>query len=443
MTGREAALKSLGKYRRSNSLPEMSSEILGNESPNAFSDIALAMQIFNGVLQNMAYCDYIASYYSTIKLSKLQPIVLDILRISVYQLLFLTRIPRSAAVDESVKLAKKYANPRAAGYVNAILRKISDGAENKTIPEVTEDNMEQRLSIAFSHPKWLVEEFFKILGENDTIKLLGINNSMSTPTTIQVNTLLTDTSTVMSALEECGIEARAHHWLSDCIELTNPGKLNRLDIFNQGYFYVQDAASKLAILAAKPQQGDFVIDACASPGGKSFAAAISMGDKGRILACDLNSKRLLRINDGIFRLRINCIETTAKDARHKDSELIGKADLVIADVPCSNIGTIRKKPDIRYKNQNAIAALAEIQSSILSNLSTYVKPGGTLLYSTCTVLPAENQDIIYSFLEKHPEFSPAHYQLPFIGEVPDGMVTLWPHIHGTDGFFICKLVRNT
>jgi 16S rRNA (cytosine967-C5)-methyltransferase len=196
-------------------------------------------------------------------------------------------------------------------------------------------------------------------------------------------------------------------------------------------------------MAATPKAGMRIIDGCAAPGGKSFAAAIAMKDAGHILSCDINEKKLQRVQEGTQRLGFKTIETRVMDASEPTSDLIKSADIVLADVPCSGLGVIRKKPEIRYKAERDIMPLPELQLQIIENLSGYVKPGGLLLYSTCTLLQRENEDIVRAFLEKHQDFAPEAFHLPGpVGEVQTGMTTLWPHIHETDGFFICRLRRH-
>jgi len=442
MTAREAVFKTLSAFRRSNTLRELPFNDLSSNSDVSASERALATQILKGVLQNMAYCDYIVSQYSSIELKKLHPLALDILRISVYQIIFLTKVPAGAAVDEGVKLAKKHVNPRAAGFVNAILRKIASCAENGTLPEVKADSELSRLSILYSHPQWLVNEYYNLLGLDGTQALLEANNSSNLPVFAQVNTLRTSADAVLSALNATGVKANKHEWLDNCIELHSPGMIAELDVFKKGHVYIQDPASGLAVTAAAPKPGDTVIDGCAAPGGKSFASAIAMKNTGSVIACDLSDSGLKRISDGCKRLGIDIITTHNKNASLMYDDHIQKADLVMADVPCSGFGVIRKKPDIRYKDPQEIAGLFEVQLSILRNLSNYVKPGGTLLYSTCTLLRQENEEVIETFLAERSEFSAAAFTLDGLGSFPDGKLTLLPHIHGTDGFFICKLTRR-
>ena len=440
LTAREAAFRALGAYRRADARPDAALGELIDGSSMSAADSALATQLVNGVLQNMAYCDYVASVYSSRKINGLEPRVLDILRISIYQLIFLTKIPHSAAVNEGVTLAKKHTNPQAAGFINAVLRTTAQAAADGRLPEAVGEDDFQRLSIKHSHPEWLVRELCGILGHAAAESVMEINNGVA-PVTAQVNTLLADADTVMALLDNDGAVAQRHSFLENCFELRGQGDIRRLSVFRNGYFYVQDAASRLAVIAAGPAPGDLVIDGCAAPGGKSFAAAIMMKNAGCIKSFDISDKKVTQINDGAKRLGIEIICAEVRDVAAPDEDYLGKADVVFADVPCSGFGVIRKSPEIRYKAEGEIAGLPDIQKKILSNLSSYVRPGGTLLYSTCSILKRENEQVIEAFLLEHKGFKPDGYSLPGIGQIPGGMLTLWPHIHGTDGFFICKMKR--
>jgi len=436
MTARRAALKALAAYRRNNAWPGL---VLSKTDLPA-REMALAKQIVNGVLQNMTLCDYYATHYSAKSLKKLEPGVLDILRISIYQIVFLEKVPNSAAVNEGVVLAKK-SSPYAVGFVNAVLRKVADAAANGALPEVVGETQYQINSIKYSHPEWLAWTLSDIISQ-DIERLLIANNSSKTPVTAQVNTLIADTDEVLASLRAAGVRAEPHEWLDGCIEMYGAGGVDRLDAFIKGQIYIQDAAARLAVIAAGPKPGDFVIDGCAAPGGKAFAAAIAMKNTGRIAAFDIHASKLRRIEEGAARLGISIITIHEGDASIHSEKYARKADVVLADVPCSGFGVIRKRPEIRYKSERDIAGLPDVQLRILSNLSSYVNPGGTLLYSTCTVLKRENEGVIAAFLHGNDEFYPEDFSLPGAGGSTDGMLTLWPHIHGTDGFFICKLRRQ-
>ena len=445
VTAREAALRALAMYRRGNSLPDEALERYTAEMPARES--ALAMKLLSGVLQNKALCDYYISCYSKMKLNRIEPQVLDILRISVYQIVFLTRIPRSAAVNEGVSLCAKHADRRSSGYVNAVLRKVSQAAETNALPQITGLNAEEILSVRYSHPEWLVRELCDELGSDEAELFLEANNADDVPVCAQVNTLLTNTEDVLRELGACGAEVSRHDWLPDCVLLKGAGDITRLEAFRNGHIYIQDAAARLAVTAAAPKPGMLVIDGCAAPGGKSFASAIAMENKGRIVAADVTDDKLLRIKQSAERLGIKIIDTVINDAtavRGDITDIIPhKADIVIADVPCSGFGVIRKKPDIRYKSAQMTEYLPAVQREILKGLSAYVRPGGVLLYSTCTVLKRENGDVIDWFLSENADYRLESFSLPHIGDITTGFCTLMPHIHGTDGFFICKLRRRT
>jgi len=406
------------------------------------AETALATKLVYGVMQNMALCDFYAASFSSIDLKKLEPRVLDILRLSIYQIAFLTKIPHRAAVNEAVTLARKHSNPRAAGYLNAVLRKVSMAASAGELPEITGDN-EHILSVRYSHPLWLTTELCKLLGQDGAEALLKANNSSDMPLTAQINSLLTDTEKVIRLLQSDGVKALSHEWLENCVEMSETGNLTSLKAFKNGHIYIQDVASRLAVIAANPSRGSFVVDGCAAPGGKSFAAAMMMGNHGRIVACDIHNTKLRLIETGAKRLGIKIIELYEKDSSEQIDEFKGKADVVLADVPCSGFGVIRKKPEIRYKTMEEVAPLQELQKRIIKSLSSCVAPGGVLLYSTCSVMRRENEDVTEWFLSSEQgQFVSEGFTLPGIGEIPGGMITLWPHINGTDGFFICKLRRK-
>ena len=433
MTARTAALQALERCRRSRA---WSDEVLGAILENSSldrRDAALAQQLSIGVLQNKTLCDFYIDAFSNTKCARMEPKLLDILRLSVYSLLFLDRIPDRAVVNEAVELCKKCGLSRASGLANAVLRRVAERRED--LPPIPEQDPAEYLSIRYSHPKWLVEAFLSRLGYAETEKLLQINNAPA-PLTLQVNTC----KCTASALLDAG--AQPHPWLPDCVVFSSGG--DGLRFVREGMAYVQDPAAKLAVVAADPRSGMSVLDACAAPGGKSFAAGIQMSGKGHILSCDLHEKKLGRIRSGAQLLGLDLIETRAMDARRAGQTLPCTYDLVLADVPCSGLGVIRKKPEIREKSVSDIAALPEIQLDILRSVAECVKPGGALLYSTCTLLQAENEDVCTRFLAENKAFAPEPFTLPGpIGTVQSGMLTLWPQIHETDGFFLCKMRKST
>ena len=433
---RRAALTALEKCRRSGAWSDaVLGSVMDAEGLNT-RDRALATALCYGVLQNRSMLEHVLQTASSRPLRKIEPKVLDILRLSAYQLLYLDKIPPSAAVNEGVSLCRSLGFSRAAGFVNALLRHI---AAMPSLPAVSGSPAE-RLSIQYSHPRWLVDSLINLLGENETEAFLRCDNAPA-PVVMQVNTLRADIAEVQSLLALDRITAERHPFLPDCLTADVTGDLRQTSAFQKGLFFVQDAAANMAIRAAQPETMQRILDVCAAPGGKSFAAAILSGNRAEITACDLHEKKLARIAAGAERLGL-LIQTRAEDASVYRSEKAGKYDLVIADVPCSGFGVIRKKPDIRYKDPSAFSGLPEIQYRILSNVSEYVRPDGVLLYSTCTVRPEENQEIVMRFLAENPSFLPEDFTAENGCKSEEGMLQFWPQRHDTDGFFAAKLRKN-
>ena len=262
-------------------------------------------------------------------------------------------------------------------------------------------------------------------------------------TVLQANPLAGDPGELPAAIESAGGSCVPHPWLERCFLIAGAGSLERLEAYRQGRCYVQDAASRLAVRCAGVQPGMRVLDSCAAPGGKSFAAAMDMGGQGRLISCDIHRHKLTLIQQGAARLGLSCIATRLQDAREPVPEWEDAMDRVLVDAPCSGLGIIRKKPDIRYKDLAGTEALPRLQLEILNCQARYVKPGGALLYSTCTILRRENRQVVQVFLEHHPDFFLIPLELP--GGIPEesvGMVTLLPGKFDTDGFFICKMGRR-
>lgn len=439
MNARETALRVLMSCRNNGAWADAALAAQLRRDGLSGPDAALCSRMVYGVMQNQMLLDYTIAAYCSQRPDHLQQPLLDILRLGAYQILFLDKVPDSAAVNESVNLAKQSKRGQASGLVNAVLRKISQNKGNLPVPS-DRDGL-AALSIRYSHPKWLVKRLLGLLGQEETERLLAANNGVA-PLTVQVNPLKTTQEALLAELAACGVSATAHAWVPDCLELTAVGDLTALPAFREGKFLVQDPAARLVSLVSGVRPGLRVLDVCAAPGGKSFSAAFAMGDQGSILACDLHENKLARIQAGALRLGLTCLETAAADGQQFHLEWQDAFDTVLVDAPCSGLGIIRKKPDVRYKKPDDFFALPVLQSAILENAARYVKPGGTLLYSTCTILPEENEQVTDAFLAEHPAFSRESFSLPQpVGET-DGQVTLWPHRHGTDGFYICRMTRH-
>ena len=400
-------------------------------------DAALATRLCYGVLQNRNKLDFYLKQLLTGKLKDLHPAVRDILHLGLYQIYELDKIPESAAVNESVTLAKKYCkNPKAASLVNGVLRNAVR----------TKGQLKEPTSYAdrYSHPDELIALLKANLPKGKLEPMLIANNA-APQTVVQVNTLRITTAELIKRLESEHVTAAPHGWMPDCLVLSGTGSIENLPSFKDGLFYVQDPAAKLSVMCAKlPKEDIRVLDCCSAPGGKSFAAAIAMEGRGRITSCDVHAHKTGLIENGAARLGLTNITVRQQDATENVPEWVEAMDVVIADVPCSGLGIIRKKPDIRYKNIAEMKELPALQLQILGNQATYVKPGGILLYSTCTVLKQENEDVVNAFLAKHDNYSLEPLELPEgLPKNGTGMLTLIPGEYDTDGFFICRLRRKT
>ena len=397
-------------------------------------DAALASQLTYGVLQNRMLLDHYLNQTVTRGLSRQHPVTQDILRLGAYQILLLEKIPDSAAVNQAVNQAKRYVNERAGSLTNGALRALVRGKGTLKAPK--------DLATKYSHPRELVELLRENLGDNELEAFLKADNE-TVLTCLQVNTLLANPMEVEAVFTALQIPFTRHPWLPGCYLVKGTGSIANLELFKSGRVYVQDPSAKLAAMAAGVQPGMDVLDACAAPGGKSFAAAIAMENHGSITSCDIHERKISLIEKGAERLGIKILHAQQADASEYRAEFAGRFDVVLADVPCSGLGVIRKKPDIRYKDLAPTEQLPALQLAILENVSRYVKPGGVLVYSTCTILKRENEGVAQAFLKAHPEFTLEPFAVPEKLEAGnDGMLTLLPHKHEADGFFICRMRKQ-
>ena len=397
-------------------------------------DRALAVHIFLGTVRYRRLLDAVIGRYSNIIPEKLDRKVRILLQTALYQMLFLDRIPDHALVDETVRLSHKHC-PRAVSFVNAVLRKAAADPERDVwFTDPSALSMDVRCSV----DKGLADRLCEAYGDAFTEEFLDWSEPVP-GITLQVNLLKIRFEDYLRLLDETGVE----------YEINTEGRaatvescpVRELPGYEEGFFFVQDPAAAACSEIAGIRPGMAVLDACAAPGGKSFSAAIAMEGQGTILARDINLRRIVRIRENAERLGIDILTCSAADARIYDPELDAQFDVVLADVPCSGFGVITKKPEIRYKKPDDVKKLPLIQLAILDNLSRYVQPGGTLLYSTCTVLPEENELVVCRFLEEHPDFQTQDFLIRGFSS-DNGMFTFWPHLHRTDGFFVAKLRRT-
>ena len=400
-------------------------------------DAALAARLCYGVLQNRNKLDFYLKQLLTGKIKDLHPVIHDILHLGLYQIYEMDKIPESAAVNESVDLAKKYCKKQrfAPGLVNGVLRNAVKTKGSLKEPASLEDQ--------YSHPWELIKRLRDYMGK-DRIEMMLAANNAAPSTTVQVNTLKVTPSQLQKQLEGENVTAEPHGWMKDCLVLGNTGDLEKLTAFREGLFYVQDPAAKLSVLCAQlPREEIQILDCCAAPGGKSFAAAVATEGKASILSCDVHEHKIGLIQKGAARLGIANHTARLQDATEFVPEWEESFDAVICDVPCSGYGIIRKKPDIRYKNPADMADLPELQLRILKNQARYLKKGGVLIYSTCTLIREENEGVVESFLAENREFALEPLPLPDVFPNNEtGMLALVPGQYDTDGFFIARLRRN-
>lgn len=437
ISGRTLAFKALLKVIGDNAYSNIAFDSAVSKSGASQKEIRLAAAVFYGVLERRLTLDFMLSSFSKTPLEGLDAEVLIILYIGAYQIVYMDRIPDSAAVNESVRLCKKRRLFSASGFVNGVLRSLSrNGA-----PKLPEDSIE-RLSVKYSFPKKIISLWKSAYGEEITEELLKAQLGRP-PLCARVNTLKTTSDELIKRLSEKGISAKRSELLENALLMENTGSLSSLSEFRDGLFHVEDISSQLCCKALSPKKGEAVLDVCAAPGGKSVTMAELMENEGEILACDLYPQRLGLIEENAERAGADIIRTMAIDARSGDYGR--KFDRVLCDVPCSGLGVIRRKPELRYKSDMGLDVLPDLQYLILCNASSFVSPGGTLVYSTCTLNPHENGELAERFLREHSGFKPLKTELGEIGrgmDEPSGQLTLFPHINGTDGFFISAFVRS-
>ncbi|BBB93031.1 MAG TPA: 16S rRNA (cytosine(967)-C(5))-methyltransferase RsmB [Methylomusa anaerophila] len=385
--------------------------------------------------------DWLLEHYLSRPLNKITPIIRNILRLGMYQLFFLTKVPPSAACNQSVELAKKYGHAGTVKLVNAVLRNAARNPEKAVYPNKDEMPVEY-LALKYFHPDWLVKRWLDRLGFESCEDLCKTNNC-NPPLSIRTNTTRIGRETLLARLENEGVVAEPSAWTPEGIVCHEYPALMSLSSLQAGLFQVQDESSMLVGHILDPKAGEFIIDACGAPGGKSTHIASLMSNQGRVLSTDIYPHKLAITEENAKRLGLTIIETQTLDATNLGTTFPAQADRVLVDVPCSGLGVLRRKPDSRWrKSESMLKELPKLQTAILSSCAQCVKPGGILVYSTCTTEPEENSQVINSFLHTHPEFAleKTGRYLP-IQKRSDDMVQLWPHIDGIDGFFIARMTR--
>ena len=431
---REVALKVLYKIDKEQAYSniELNEQIRQNRKNLDEKDIGLISELVYGVTTWRLTLDEIIKKYSKIKLKKISPWIINILRMGIYQIIFLDKIPKSAAVNESVNLAKRYGHSSSSNFVNAILRKV-EKTDYDDFFEIEDDI--DRISKTTSMPKWIVEELVKENGIKIAEQICK-NSNLKPNITIRVNRLKIAKKELIQKLEQKGIECKEPENeemnTQDFLILSKVKNIENLQEFKDGFFTIQDLSAGQTAKILDPRPVEMVLDACSAPGGKTTYLAELMENKGKIKAWDIHEHRTKLVEQNANRLGINIIETQVKDATQYDKSLDEKFDKILLDVPCLGIGVIKRKPDIKWQRKpEDIEEITLIQRKILENCSKYLKKGGTLVYSTCSILKEENEEIVMKFLSENKQFE-------IDGE---NMVNILPNKE-KDGFFICKIYRK-
>ena len=438
-SARQAAFEALLKIQKEGAYSNLVVDATLKENEHFDErDKAFFSNLVYGTLDRLILIDYNLSMYLNQPVRKLKPELHTILRLGTYQLLFLDKVPSRAAVNESVNLAKVNKSAFAASLVNAVLRRVADNGLK--LPEGSENDPDY-LAIKYSCPEWLISMWIEAYGFDNAIALAE-KALEAAPVVVKVNTLKTTVDDLIWKLAEEGVVAEKSTKFPDSLVLNNTGAVEELLAYQEGLFHAQDFASQICCKALDAKPGETVFDLCSAPGGKAFTIAQSMQNTGCVRAFDIYQSRVDLIKNGAKRLGLNNVYTYLSDATIFN-ENYGMADRVLCDVPCSGLGIIRRKPEIRFKKSAEIDNLPEIQYSILCNATKYLKDGGRLVYSTCTLNPKENDEICNRFLEEHPEFE-AVKVLPELRRYSenDKYLTLMPHIHSTDGFFVAVFQKN-
>lgn len=439
-TAREAAAFILFQIREKDAYSDSSLNHIFQTTALEIRDRNFASRLVYGTLQTRYLCDFYIRSFSKIRLKKIDPRILDIMEMAVYQLVFMSHIPDNAAVNESIELIKKYtkANEKTIGYANGVLRSIARDLDH--LPALNCQTKAEYYSIQYSHPQWLVNQWIDQFGLLKTKKILKTNNEIS-PLCIRINTLKANIDTVQNQMEKDGYSVHRHSKIKDLLLCDQGLNIAEYPLFRKGMITVQDGASMTAAEILNVRKDSTVIDCCAAPGGKSFYLAEKMKNTGKIFSCDISPSKLQKIRQGAERLGLTNLEICLQDASVNIPEFMNFADYVLCDVPCSGLGIIRKKPEIRYKEEIGLKELPKIQLAILKNVSRYVKPGGSLVYSTCTILQRENLDVIRAFLSENSNFFLKSFETKITGLCPEGYFTFLPGQLETDGFFVVKLTK--
>jgi len=448
-SARSTALKILNLIDRGQHTLDYEIERAFNQN-RSFSrrDRAFIHALVFGVLRWRAHIDWVVEHFSKTRFDKIDPRVLNLLRLGLFQILFLDKIPTSAAVDTSVKLAKSFAAPWVAGFVNAVLRKSATEYERIDFPDL-EKQPALALAVKKSFPEWLIHRWLNRFGAKETIALCDAINKIP-PITIRTNTLKVTRAQLIRSLQHQAQGILPTPYTSEGITLVAPSvPVQELDAFVKGWFQVQDEASQMVTSLLGPQPGETVLDVCAGLGGKTGHMAQLMQNRGRIVAMDRDGAKLIKLSQEMQRLGIVIVQTRIHDLNHVLSpELIDFFDRILLDAPCSGLGVLRRNPDIKWRRKETnLFAYQKKQVRFLDTLTHVVKPGGVLGFAVCSMEPEETDQVVTEFLKRHSNFRMDRRAAGFAPQVhpvidEEGHLRTYPHLNDTDGFFAVTLKRT-
>jgi 16S rRNA (cytosine967-C5)-methyltransferase len=443
-TARSVSLRALREIDEKEAFANQALDAALDRSALQGRDRGLATELVYGVTRRRATLDWLIARASARPLAKIDPWTRNILRQAVYQLLYLERIPQSAVVHEAVELARRFGHEGLAKFVNGVLRGLLRQMPLE-LPAAEGPDPAGALAVRHSYPEWLARQWVDRYGLAEAVRLLEAGNAVP-PLTLRANRLKVTREQLLEALQAEGLTCRPTLLSPHGVVVADTGgkQLEQLKAYRQGFFLVQDESSMLVAPVVDPRPGMLVLDLAAAPGGKATHLAELMQNRGQVIALDIHPHKVEMIDENARRLGIAIIQTVAIDARLAGRHFAERADAVLCDVPCSGLGTLARRADLRWRKEAAdLAALVPLQREILASAAQAVRPGGILVYSTCTIGPAENEEVVESFLAGRPDFAPD----PIEPYLPEGLesegawVRLLPHRHGTDGFFIARLRR--
>lgn len=438
---RGTAVKVLNRVERTDSYLDKVLDAELKSSDLNDLDKGLLNELAHGVLRWQSRLDWVLNGFSHGNFAKSEINVKNALRVALYQILFLDRIPHPAAVNEAVEFVKRIRGEKPGGLVNAVLRNIIRNLDGIRYPDPAEDKV-QYLSVYYAHPTWITKRWVERYGEEEAVKLFVADNERP-GLSLRINRLKVEPGQFLQLLDRQQIQYTGSQYLGFFVKVRALAKIGQMDLFRSGYFTIQDESAALPCLLLDPKPGDQIIDLCAAPGGKTTNMAELMENKGEILAVDRHEAKLTQIKGSAERLGLTNIKLVQADGTEMQHDPV---DRVLVDAPCSGLGVLMKKPDMKWKRElQDLPNLIRLQLALLENAALLLKPGGVLVYSTCTTEPEENEQIVRAFLNRHPEFLLENAG-PFVSHdlvTKEGFVQTFPHKHGMDGSFAARLVKNT